>query len=98
MSKKMSTWFMTQTIAFRDVTVKFFDMGLNKFFRYMYLFTFRTSFNMFNFIVEGVLLTIVSTFGFIGNIMSIIVLTKTIRKSRNRSFRSRTHGQVSFSL
>ena len=26
--KKMSTWFMTQTIAFRDVTVKFFDMGL----------------------------------------------------------------------
>ena len=53
---------------------------------------------MFNFIVEGVLLTIVSTFGFIGNIMSIIVLTKTIRKSRNRSFRSRTHGQASFSL
>ena len=30
MSKKMSTWFMTQTIAFRDVTVKFFDMGLNR--------------------------------------------------------------------
>ena len=26
--QKMSTWFMAQTIAFRDVTVKFFDMGL----------------------------------------------------------------------
>ena len=28
MSKKMSTWFMTQIIAFRDVTAKFYDMGL----------------------------------------------------------------------
>ena len=26
--KKMSTWFMTQIIAFRDVTAKFYDMGL----------------------------------------------------------------------
>ena len=24
----MSTWFMTQIIAFRDVTAKFYDMGL----------------------------------------------------------------------
>ena len=31
MSKKMSTWFMTQIIAFRDVTAKFYDMGLIKF-------------------------------------------------------------------
>ena len=29
MSKKMSTWFMTQIIAFRDVTAKFYDMGLS---------------------------------------------------------------------
>ena len=27
MFKKMSTWFMTQIIAFHDVTVKFYDMG-----------------------------------------------------------------------
>ena len=30
MSKKMSTWFMTQIIAFRDVTAKSYDMGLTK--------------------------------------------------------------------
>ena len=30
MSKKMSTWFMTQIIAFRDVTAKFYDMGLRR--------------------------------------------------------------------
>ena len=26
--QKKSTWFMTQIIAFRDVTAKFYDMGL----------------------------------------------------------------------
>ena len=29
----MSTWFMTQIIAFHDVTVKFYDMGLNSSFQ-----------------------------------------------------------------
>ena len=28
--QKMSTWFMTQIIAYRDVTAKFYDMGLNR--------------------------------------------------------------------
>ena len=32
MSKKMSTWFMTQIIAFHDVTAKFYDMGLSLYF------------------------------------------------------------------
>ena len=31
----------------------------------------------FKFVTEGVILTIVSTFGFIGNAMSVIVLTRT---------------------
>jgi hypothetical protein len=33
--------------------------------------------DMFRFVTEGVILTIVSTFGFIGNAMSVIVLTRT---------------------
>ena len=32
---------------------------------------------VFRFIIEGVILTIISTFGFIGNTMSVIVLTRT---------------------
>ena len=31
---------------------------------------------MFKFVTEGVLLTVVSTFGFVGNTMSVIVLTR----------------------
>mgnify|MGYP001464980699 FL=1 len=34
--------------------------------------------NMFSYIVEGVLLTTVSTFGLVGNILSIVVLTRSI--------------------
>ena len=33
--------------------------------------------DMFKYLTEGVILTLVSTFGFIGNTMSVIVLTRT---------------------
>lgn len=37
----------------------------------------------FSFIVEGVLLTLVSTFGLVGNLLSIVVLTRSIKNSRS---------------
>ena len=41
--------------------------------------------NMFSYIVEGVLLTTVSTFGLVGNILSIVVLTRSINSGSDNS-------------
>ena len=41
--------------------------------------------NMFSYIVEGVLLTSVSTFGLVGNILSIVVLTRSINSGSDNS-------------
>ena len=41
--------------------------------------------NMFSYIVEGVLLTSVSTFGLVGNILSIVVLTRSINFGSDNS-------------
>ena len=37
--------------------------------------------NMLSFVVEGVLLTTVSTFGLIGNVLSVVVLTRSIKNT-----------------
>ena len=55
----------------------------------------------FTYITEGVLLSSVSLFGIVGNILSIVVLTINIKSTRIRkqnNFRNGINSQADFSM
>ena len=55
----------------------------------------------FNYITEGILLTTVSIFGLIGNVLSIIVLTINIKHNKIRTrdtFRNGINSHTNFSM
>ena len=57
--------------------------------------------NTFNYITEGILLTTVSIFGLIGNVLSIIVLTINIKHNKIRTrdtFRNGINSHTNFSM
>ena len=49
-------------------------------------------------IIEGILLTLVSSIGLIGNTLSIIVLTRSIKNSSANPSHPSPHGQKTFSV